>query len=73
VLLAYFLAQPLGGVPHPLHSGPKASGSRCVPPIPPPTYLAFAAMLMAGSTGSRTEIHPGDPIDKTSTICRRKS
>ena len=35
-------------------------------------YLAFAAQLMAGLDGIINKIHPGDAMDRTCTICRRK-
>ena len=49
----------------PLVTDPKAR--RVEVRFPDPTtnsYLAFAAMLMAGLDGVQNKIHPGDPIDK---------
>jgi glutamine synthetase len=49
----------------PLVTNPKAR--RVEVRFPDPTsnsYLAFAAMLMAGLDGVQNKIHPGDPIDK---------
>jgi glutamine synthetase len=49
----------------PYVSNPKAR--RVEVRFPDPTansYLAFAAMLMAGLDGVQNKIHPGDPIDK---------
>jgi glutamine synthetase type I len=49
----------------PYVSSPKAR--RVEVRFPDPTtnsYLAFAAMLMAGLDGVQNKIHPGDPIDK---------
>jgi hypothetical protein len=49
----------------PYVSNPKAR--RVEVRFPDPTansYLAFAAMLMAGLDGVQSKIHPGDPIDK---------
>src|SRR5512140_2844730 len=49
----------------PFVSSPKAR--RVEVRFPDPTtnsYLAFAAMLMAGLDGVQNKIHPGDPIDK---------
>ncbi len=49
----------------PYSSNPK--GRRIEVRFPDPTansYLAFAALLMAGLDGVQNKIHPGDPIDK---------
>src|SRR5947199_579487 len=49
----------------PYVSSPK--GRRVEVRFPDPTtnsYLAFAAMLLAGLDGVQNKIHPGDPIDK---------
>jgi len=49
----------------PYVSNPK--GRRVEVRFPDPTansYLAFAAMLMAGLDGVQNKIHPGDPMDK---------
>jgi glutamine synthetase len=49
----------------PYVSNPKAR--RVEVRFPDPTsnsYLAFAAMLMAGLDGVQNKIHPGDPVDK---------
>ncbi len=49
----------------PYVSSPKAR--RVEVRFPDPTansYMAFAAMLMAGLDGVQNKIHPGDPIDK---------
>jgi glutamine synthetase type I len=49
----------------PYVSSPKAR--RVEVRFPDPTansYLAFAAMLMAGLDGVQNKIHPGDPVDK---------
>src|SRR5207249_2707215 len=49
----------------PMVTNPKAR--RVEVRFPDPTtnsYLAFAAMLMAGLDGVQNKIHPGDPIDK---------
>ena len=40
------------------------SASKSVSPIRRPTYLAFAAMLMAGLDGIENKIDPGGPMDK---------
>jgi len=43
------------------------NGRRVEVRFPDPTtnsYLAFAAMLLAGLDGVQNKIHPGDPIDK---------
>jgi glutamine synthetase len=43
------------------------NGRRVEVRFPDPTansYLAFAAMLMAGLDGVQNKIHPGDPVDK---------
>jgi glutamine synthetase len=45
----------------------SAASRRVEVRFPDPTansYLAFAAMLMAGLDGVQNKIHPGDPIDK---------
>jgi len=49
----------------PYVASPK--GRRVEVRFPDPTtnsYLAFAAMLMAGLDGVQNKIHPGDPVDK---------
>jgi len=59
------VAQPLRRLPHPARHQPQ--GARVEVRFPDPTsnsYLAFAAMLMAGLDGVQNKIHPGDPIDK---------
>ena len=35
-------------------------------------YLAYAAIMMAELDGIQNRIHPGEPMDKTSTICRQE-
>ena len=57
-------AQPLGGMPHPLHRNPKAK--RVEVRFPDPLcnpYLGFAAMTIMTSPAS-SQAHPGDAIDK---------
>ncbi len=60
-----FGAQPLGVVPHPVRTNPKAKRVEVRFPDPMANpYLAFAAMLMAGLDGIANKIDPGGPADK---------
>jgi glutamine synthetase len=63
--LAYSARNRSASIRIPYVSNPK--GRRIEVRFPDPTansYLAFAAMLMAGLDGVQNKIHPGDPIDK---------
>ncbi len=65
VLLAYSARNRSASCRIPIVSSPRPSASRVRFPDPACNpYLGFAAMLMAGTTASRTTIHPGDPMDK---------
>ena len=68
-----FGAQPLGLLPHPYTSNPKAKRVEVRFPDPAANpYLAFSAMLMAGLDGIRTRSIPAPPWTRTFTICRRR-
>ena len=63
--LAYSARNRSASVRIPYSGNPK--GRRIEVRFPDPTansYLAFAALLMAGLDGVQNKIHPGDPIDK---------
>src|SRR5215467_2558448 len=63
--LAYSARNRSAAIRIPYVSNPK--GRRIEVRFPDPTansYLAFAAMLMAGLDGVQNKIHPGDPMDK---------
>ena len=65
VLLAYSARNRSASCRIPFAPGP--GGKRVEVRFPDPganSYLAFAAMLMAGLDGIENRIHPGDPIDK---------
>jgi glutamine synthetase len=65
VLLAYSARNRSASCRIPYVASPK--GKRVEVRFPDPlanTYLAFAAMLMAGLDGIQNKIHPGDPMDK---------
>ncbi len=65
VLLAYSSRNRSASCRIPFASSPKAK--RVEVRFPDPTacsYLAFAAMLMAGLDGIKNKIHPGKPMDK---------
>ena len=58
-------AQPLGLLPHPVVTSPKAKRIEVRFPDPAANpYLGFAAMLMAGLDGIQNKINPGEPMDK---------
>ena len=65
VLLAYSARNRSASCRIPFSASPK--GKRVEVRFPDPaanTYLAFAAMLMAGLDGIQKKIHPGDAMDK---------
>ncbi|MDO6461334.1 glutamate--ammonia ligase [Granulosicoccaceae sp. 1_MG-2023] len=65
VMLAYSARNRSASIRIPWVSNPK--GRRIEVRFPDPTansYLAFAAMLMAGLDGIQNKIHPGDAMDK---------
>ncbi len=65
VMLAYSARNRSASIRIPWVSGPK--GRRIEVRFPDPTansYLAFAALLMAGLDGIQNKIHPGDAMDK---------
>src|SRR3982750_3760553 len=65
VLLPYSARNRSASCRIPFSASPK--GKRVEVRFPDPaanTYLAFAAMLMAGLDGIQKKIHPGDAMDK---------
>jgi len=65
VMLAYSARNRSASIRIPFDSNPK--GRRIELRFPDPTansYLAFAAMLMAGLDGIQNKIHPGEAMDK---------
>jgi hypothetical protein len=68
-----FGAQPLGLLPHPYTTNPKAKRVevRFPDPLANP-YLGFAAMLMAGMDGVKNKLDPARRSTRTSTTCRRQ-
>lgn len=65
VLLAYSSRNRSASCRIPIATSPKAKRVEVRFPDPTAnTYLAFAAMLMAGLDGIKNRIHPGDPMDQ---------
>ena len=70
VLLAYSSRNRSASIRIPFGAGPKAKRIEVRFPDPMAnSYLAFAAMLMAGLDGVQNKIHPGDPADNDLRSC----
>lgn len=73
VMLAYSARNRSASIRIPVVTSPKARRIEVRFPGPAANpYLCFAALLMAGLDGIKNKIHPGEAMDKTCTICRRK-